>query len=122
MAHIIQAQTVADTRGKLSIIEKILPFEVKRLYYIYDVPSPSIDRGGHRHQKTYQALICIKGTCEIVNNNGEKSESFFLNAPDQCLILEPRDFHTMKNFSSDAVLLVLASEYFDPEDYIDEAY
>jgi len=122
MAKLIKLPSFSDQRGKLTVIEKKVPFEIKRVYYIYDVPDSTIDRGGHRHKLNWQALICIKGQCLIENHDGIKPEDFLLDSPDKCLIVEPKDFHTMKNFSSDAVLLVLASEYFDADDYIDEGY
>lgn len=120
MAYQISLKTFTDTRGNLTVIEKVTPFDVKRIFYIYGVDD-SI-RGGHRHHKTIQAAICIKGSCTITNNDSEKEEEFILDSPDKCLILEPKDWHQMKNFSNDAILMVLASEYFDAEDYIYENY
>lgn len=117
MAQILTLPTYTDTRGKLTVIEKLLPFTVKRIYYIYEVTA---SRGGHKHKKTIQALICINGSCEIyVNNNGIENR-YLLNTPNICLIIDPEDWHTMDNFSKDSVLLVLASEYYDKEDYIEE--
>jgi dTDP-4-dehydrorhamnose 3,5-epimerase-like enzyme len=120
MSHIIKLRTNSDSRGSLTVIEKVLDFEIKRVYYIYNVDE-SI-RGGHRHKITTQAAVCIKGSCEIFVNNGKEELTYTLNSPDQCLILEPNDWHTMSNFTSDAVLLVLASEFYDPNDYIIENY
>ena len=68
MAHIINLPTFGDDRGSLTIIEKVLPFEIKRLYYIYGADSK---RGGHRHKTTTQALITLNGSCEIFINNGK---------------------------------------------------
>jgi dTDP-4-dehydrorhamnose 3,5-epimerase-like enzyme len=118
--QIIKLPTYQDARGSLTVIEKILPFVVKRIYYIYDCPT--IDRGGHRHKKNIQALVCVKGACVIDCDNGQKKERITLDRPDKILVLQPKDWHTMGNFTPDAVLLVLASEYFDATDYIDEAY
>lgn len=120
MAQNLNLQTFTDTRGNLTVIEKVIPFEMKRIFYIYGVDSSV--RGGHRHHKTVQAAICIKGSCTIYCNDGEKEEVFELTAPHQCLILEPKDWHTMYNFSPDAILMVLASEFFDKNDYIFEPY
>lgn len=120
MARLIDLKTFTDKRGNLTVIEKSIPFDIKRIFYIYGVDE-SI-RGGHRHHKNIQAAICIKGKCHIVNNNGEEKEEFILDQPSKCLILEPRDWHQMDNFSRDAILMVLASEYFDPADYIFEPY
>lgn len=119
MAHIIELPVFTDNRGSLAVIEKKLPFEIKRFYFIYDVVGK---RGGHRHKKTTQALISIGGSCEIYVNNGIKKEIFILDKPNKCLILNPEDWHTMDKFSKNANLLVFASEYYDKNDYIDEEY
>lgn len=119
MAYVIDLPTFNDNRGNLTVIEKNLPFEIKRLYYIYNV---SDKRGGHRHKKTVQALICLSGSCEIYINDGENEEVVILNTPAKCLIVECKDWHTMDGFSKDSVLLVLASEFYDKNDYIDEEY
>ena len=108
-----------DSRGKLVIIDRMLPFDVKRIFYIYNATAK---RGGHRHKKTSQALICVSGHCEIYNHDGKREETFLLDFPNKCLILEPQDWHTMDKFSADAVLLVMASTHYDVNDYIDEAY
>lgn len=120
MAHLIDLQTFTDKRGNLTVIEKVIPFDVKRIFYIYGVDESK--RGGHRHHKTIQAAICIKGKCTIYNNNGKQEEEFLLDKPNKCLILNPEDWHTMFDFSEDAILMVLASEFFDQADYIFEPY
>ena len=120
MAHIVDLKTFTDKRGNLTVIENVLPFPIKRVFYIYGVDESV--RGGHRHHKTVQAAICIKGECKIYNNNGIKQEVFYLNKPSVCLILEPNDWHQMYDFSEDAILMVLASENFDEKDYIYEKY
>ena len=120
MAEIINLKTFADSRGSLTVIEKLLPFEIKRVFYIYGVDD-SI-RGNHRHHKAIQAAICIAGSCIISNDNGLLKNDFFLDSPDKCLIIYPEDYHSMYNFTKDAILLVLASEFFDSKDYIYESY
>jgi len=120
MAKLIDLNTHTDKRGNLTVIEKIIPFEIKRIFYIYGVDDSV--RGGHRHKKTRQAAICLKGSCSIYNNNGVNSSTFRLDLPSKCLILEPEDWHTMSNFTPDAILMVLASEYFDNDDYIFTPY
>ncbi|CAM4238877.1 WxcM-like, C-terminal [Pedobacter westerhofensis] len=120
MAHIINVQTFKDTRGILTVLDSIVPFDIKRLFYIYSVDNT--DRGGHRHHETHQAAICIQGSCQITNNNSETTEIFTLDSPEKCLILLPEDWHVMHDFSADAILLVLASTAFDPKDYIYEPY
>jgi dTDP-4-dehydrorhamnose 3,5-epimerase-like enzyme len=121
MAYLIDLKSFTDNRGNLTVIEKTVPFDIKRIFYIYGVDDSS--RGGHRHKKTIQAAICIQGSCHIHNSNGAAVVTkFLLNRPDQCLIIEPADWHTMDNFSADAILMILASEYFDENDYIFEPY
>ena len=120
MAYLVDLKTFTDNRGNLTVIEKVLPFEIKRIFYIYGVDK-SI-RGGHRHHTTVQAAICIKGKCKIFNNDGQKEEVFTLNKPFKCLILEQKDWHKMYDFSRNAILMILASEYFDDNDYIFESY
>ena len=120
MAHIIDLTTFTDSRGNLTVIEKIIPFEIKRIFYIYGVDN-SI-RGGHRHHKTFQAAICIQGSCIIANNNGKETSEFLLDKPHKCLIINPEDWHQMYEFSENAILMVLASRYYNPDDYIFEPY
>ncbi len=122
MAKFIKLKSHADERGLLTIVQDELPFEVKRTYYIQNVPSQNIVRGGHRHKTATQGLICIAGSCEIYNHDGTKEEIFQLDNPGQCLIVEPKDWHTMQKFSGDAILLVFASTKYDVNDYIDEPY
>lgn len=120
MAYIVDLKTFTDKRGNLTVIENVLPFPIKRVFYIYGVDDSV--RGGHRHHKTVQAAICIKGECKIFNNNGVMKETYHLDQPSKCLMLEPRDWHQMYDFSEDAILMVLASENFDEKDYIYEKY
>ena len=121
MSQFIMLPSVYDRRGGVSIIERVLPFSIKRVYYIYDVPADSV-RGGHRHKKNVQALVCVSGSCRINIDDGTEKSSVVLDSPSKCLVLHPRDWHTMDSFSQGAVLLVLASEYYDASDYIDEPY
>ena len=120
MAKLISLKTFTDQRGNLTVIDRVLPFSIERVFYIYGVDDSR--RGGHRHHITRQAAICIKGNCTIYNNNGIIEETFELNSPDRCLLLEPEDWHVMYNFSPDAILMVFASHPFDDEDYIYEPY
>ncbi len=120
MAYTIDLKTFTDQRGNLTVIEKIIPFAIKRIFYIYGVDNSV--RGGHRHHKTVQAAICIQGSCIISNNDSKKKEIFVLDRPDKCLLLEQKDWHRMHDFSNDAILMVLASECFDARDYIYKEY
>lgn len=120
MAKLIDLKTYTDERGNLTVVEKLLPFDIKRVFYIYGVDESV--RGGHRHHKTTQAAICIQGSCKIYNNNNLTEEVFELNKPSKCLILNAEDWHSMYEFSKDAILMVFASEYFESTDYIYEPY
>jgi len=120
MAELVDLKTFTDKRGNLTVIEKIIPFDVRRIFYIYGVDKSV--RGGHRHKKTIQAAICLKGSCRIYNDTGIEEHYYYLDQPNKCLILEPKDWHKMDQFSEDAILMVLASEYFDANDYIFEPY
>lgn len=108
-----------DPRGSLFVADQLLPFEVKRFFYIL---KGSQIRGGHRHHKTRQAMICLSGSVDVYMNNGKTEKVVTLNRPSQCLIIEPQDWHQMLNFSTDCVLLVLADSPFDRSDYILERY
>ena len=120
MAHLLDLRTFTDTRGNLTVVEKQIPFDIKRVFYIYGVDDSK--RGGHRHKENKQAAICIQGKCTIYSNNGKREDIYELDKPDKCLIIEPEDWHTMYNFSRDAILMVFASEFFDEKDYIFEPY
>jgi dTDP-4-dehydrorhamnose 3,5-epimerase-like enzyme len=120
MAHLIDLKTFTDARGNLTVIEKVLPFDIRRIFYIYGVDDSV--RGGHRHFKTIQAAICIQGSCIIENDNGKIKNDFVLDRPDKCLIINPEDWHQMHSFTRDGILMVLASENYTPEDYITEPY
>jgi hypothetical protein len=120
MAYIIDLETHTDNRGNLTVIEDVFPFEIKRVFYIYGVDRS--ERGGHRHHKTIQAAVCIQGECKIFNNDGTEKQVIHLNKPSKCVLLEPHDWHKMYDFSENAILMVLASEKFDQNDYIFEEY
>jgi hypothetical protein len=120
MPQIIHIPTHPSKGGQLSVLEDIVPFEIRRVFYIYrcdDTP-----RGHHRHRTTHQLLICLSGRCTVDTDNGQVQESFVLDDPAIGLYLLPEDYHVMRNFSPDGVLLVLASTPFDPADYIHAAY
>ena len=112
-----------DERGKLIALEalsELVPFEVKRVYYIFDT-TPGTVRGKHAHKVLKQVLICVSGACtiECEMSDGTKSE-YRLDWPDRGLLIEGLVWRNMKEFSKDAVLLVLASEHYDEADYIRE--
>jgi dTDP-4-dehydrorhamnose 3,5-epimerase-like enzyme len=120
MPYEMKLPTHTDSRGSLTVIERCVPFEIRRVYFIYGCSREP--RGGHRHKKTIQALVCVRGSCRIVWSNGSDEGVVVLDDPSRLLILKPEDYHTMDEFSQDAVLAVLASEYYDRDDYITEPY
>lgn len=120
MAELLNLKTFTDTRGNLTVIEKVIPFDIKRIFYIYGVDDSV--RGKHRHKKTIQAAICIQGECKIFSKDSKNQKVYNLNSPDKCLIIKPEDWHYMFDFSTNAILMVLASEFYNYEDYIFENY
>ncbi len=117
--ELIKLATYADPRGCLTVLNDILPFDIKRVYWVYGADGQV--RGGHRHHKTRQALIAIVGVVSILMDDGNFQSSVKLDAPDLCLLVEPKDWHSM-SFSPGSILLVLASHEYDPGDYIQARY
>lgn len=105
--------------GALTPIEgKVdIPFDIKRIYYIYDVDD-NVIRGKHSHKKLHQVLICVHGSIDVRLENFYGEETYNLNDPSVGLYVGPDNWREMSNFSNDAVLLVLASEQYDESDYI----
>ena len=116
MPKLLSLPTHTDSRGALTVLEHTLPFTVQRSYWIYHTQDQS--RGGHRHRVTVQALVCVHGTLSVEVVRGSEHNTYRLDAPNQCLLLEPEDWHRMHHFSEDAVLLVFASHPYDADDYI----
>lgn len=109
----------SDRKGKLSVVEngKTLPFNVKRVYYLYDVPGGE-SRGAHAHKNLSQLIIAASGSFNVVLDDGKCQRTFFLNRPYQGLYVKPGMWRILNDFSSGAVCMVLASEKYDSEDYI----
>ena len=115
---IINIPKITDTRGNLGVLEKeTVPFEIKRVYYLFDVPS-SAYRGGHAHINQLELLVALSGSFEVKLNNGKSETLVTLNKPDKGLLIEKGVWRELENFSSGAVCLVLASDAFDETDYI----
>lgn len=116
---LIQLPVLEDKRGSLSFVEtgQHLDFDIKRNYIIYNVPGGE-DRGMHAHKKLQQLLLCLSGSFEVTLNDGIDSKAFYLNKPNVALYICPMIWRELKNFSTGAVCSVLASDIYDPDDYI----
>ncbi len=112
-------QIHGDDRGQLVALEeaKDIPFKIKRVYYMYDT-GEGVRRGFHAHKCLEQILICIHGSCKILLDNGTEKETVVLDKPYEGLYVSNDMWREMFDFSSDAVLMVLASELYDEADYI----
>lgn len=115
----IQLPNLGDHRGALVVAEadKHIPFEIKRLYYIFGV-QPDLPRGFHAHKELQQVAFCIQGNCKMLMDNGIKKEEVLLNQSNKGLKIPPMVWHEMHDFSQDCILLVLANEHYDEFDYI----
>lgn len=109
---------ISDPRGNLTFIEggNHIPFDIKRVYYTYDVPGGS-DRGAHAHKKLHQVIIAMSGSFDVVLDDGFEKKRFHLNRSYFGLYVCPMMWRELDNFSSGSVCLVLASELYDPADY-----
>ena len=117
---IISVPKIEDPRGNLSVIENdVIPFEIKRVYYLYDVPSGA-ERGGHSHKVQFEFLVALSGSFNVVLNDGNEKKTVTLNKPNQGLLIPNGIWRELENFSSGSVCLVFASEVFEEEDYIRE--
>ena len=116
--EIIDIPKIENVLGNIAVIEdEVIPFEIKRVYYLFDIPSSS-KRGGHSHKKLQQVLIAISGSFDVVLKDGITEKTITLNKPDKGLLIKNDTWRELENFSSGAVCLVLASATFDEEDYI----
>lgn len=112
-------QPHGDERGQLVALEefKDIPFKIKRVYYMYDT-QPNVTRGHHAHKNLKQILICIHGSCKIKLDNGKETKVVPLEKPYEGLYVDNNMWREMYDFSNDAVLMVLASELYNEDDYI----
>lgn len=108
-----------DRRGSLSVVENniTVPFEIKRVFYLYDVPGGE-SRGGHAHKTQSQFIVAVSGSFTVTVDDGRVKRTFFLNHPYQGLQVLPGLWNTLTDFSSGAVCMVLVSDIFDEDDYI----
>ncbi|EIM38192.1 WxcM-like protein [Acinetobacter sp. HA] len=118
LIKLIDLPSLGDQRGGLVAIEsnQSIPFEIKRLYYIFNTTNQS--RGFHAHIDLKQVAICLNGSCRFILDDGNSREDVVLNSPTQGLIIEGLIWREMYDFSKDCILLVLASDHFNEDDYI----
>ncbi|MGO7164831.1 FdtA/QdtA family cupin domain-containing protein [Rhizobium johnstonii] len=116
---LLTLKTMSDGRGALTVMDGILPFPVVRSFWIYGADGHK--RGGHSHHQTRQALVALSGSVMVFMDDGKAQEEITLSSPDQCLLVEPRDWHEM-TFGPGSILLVFASRGYDKDDYIDTPY
>lgn len=119
LIQMIKFSQHGDSRGQLVAIEecKDIPFDIKRVYYMYDTTKEAV-RGKHAHKSLEQILICTSGSCKILLDDGKDKEIVELNKPYEGLYISNAIWREMYDFSNDAVLMVLASNYYDKSDYI----
>lgn len=116
---LIELPRINDTRGNLSFIEggNHIPFDIKRVYYLYDVPGGA-ERGGHAHKGLHQLIIAMSGSFDVVLDDGREKKRVHLNRSYNGLYVCPMMWRELDNFSSGSVCIVLASEHYDESDYI----
>ncbi len=110
---------LGDDRGSLVALEaeKTVPFEIKRVYYIFGTQQ-GVARGFHAHHNLKQVAVCVTGKCRMILDDGKNREEAWLDSPIKGMPIDPMVWHEMHDFSEDCVLLVLASEHYDEADYI----
>ena len=119
LGKIIELPRITDPRGNLTVAEanKNVPFDIKRVYWLYDVPGGEC-RGGHAHKQIKEILIAVSGSFHVTLDNGKEKQTFLLNHPYQGLLIDTKTWRTLDDFSSGAVCVVLASDFYDENDYI----
>jgi dTDP-4-dehydrorhamnose 3,5-epimerase-like enzyme len=121
LCRVMELPRVIHPNGSLSVCENTpqspLPFDIKRVYYLYDIPGDS-SRGGHAHVENASLIVAASGSFEVTLNDGVRSRTFFLNRPYRGLYVPPGLWREIDNFSSGSVCLVLTSELFSEDDYV----
>jgi hypothetical protein len=117
--RIVDLPKIVDRRGNLSFIEgsRHIPFEISRVYYLYDVPGGA-DRGAHAHKSLHQFIVAMSGSFDVLLDDGMQRKRFSLNRSYYGLYVCPMIWRDLDNFSSGSVCMVLASDYYDEQDYI----
>lgn len=119
LGEIIALPKIMDPRGNLTVAEQLngIPFEIRRVYWTYDIPSGG-HRGGHAHKHCRELIIAVSGSFTVTLSDGRTRQPYLLNHPYQGLLVNTGVWRTLEDFSSGAVCLVLAEDYFDEADYI----
>lgn len=117
--RIIELSQHHEPSGNLTVVEDYneVPFDIRRVYYLYDVPGGT-ERGGHAHKCLYQLIVAVSGSFDVVIDDGSGKKVISMNRPYYGLLIVPGIWRELRNFSSGAVTLVLASDVYDEEDYI----
>jgi dTDP-4-dehydrorhamnose 3,5-epimerase-like enzyme len=117
--RLVQFDVFTDDRGSLVALEsgKNVPFVIKRVYYMTEM-APDRPRGFHAHRNLEQIAICVKGSCYMIIDDGNKRETFLLDEPGLGVCIHSMEWREMHSFSADCVLLVVASEHYDASDYL----
>lgn len=117
---VLELPKIHNRAGNITVVDQLestIPFEVKRIYYLFDVPGGEC-RGGHAHKDLHQIIIAASGSFDVIIDDGKIKRSITLNRPNYGLYITPKIWRDLENFSSGSVLLVLASEKYDETDYI----
>lgn len=119
LIHLFELKTLGDERGHLNVLEnsRNIPFDIKRVYYLTGT-LPGVPRGFHAHKQLRQVAVCVSGSCKMKMDDGTQSEEVLLDAPNKAIFIDKMIWHEMHEFSSDCVLLVLADDFYDEQDYI----
>lgn len=115
----INFKNLGDNRGSLVVVEgeKTLPFDIKRVYYIFGTKT-GVPRGFHAHRNLKQVAVCLAGSCRFILDNGKNKEELILDSPVKGLLVDSLVWHEMHDLSFDCILMVFASDYFEESDYI----
>lgn len=119
IGKLLEFKKISDDRGSLTSLEeaKEIPFTTRRVYYLYNIVDGA-SRGHHAHKELEQVMIALHGSCEVVLDDGKNKETYILNEPNVGLYIKPGLWREMYKFSKDAVLVVLASDIYNEDDYI----
>lgn len=119
LINLFDLKTLGDERGHLIVLEnsRNIPFDIKRVYYLTDT-LPGVPRGFHAHKQLLQVAVCVSGRCLMKMDDGVQKDEVWLDAPNKAIFIDKMIWHEMHEFSSDCVLLVLANDFYDEQDYI----